>query len=308
MDFTGSKLISAADHQNLAKILGIFANVRALILNGTGIKDLGFIGEILCTKFLRCRRLDLTGHTTTKEEVAKFIDILEGRSLTKDVTPFWLAVGGEMRELLTANAGCNPHTGNGCYCKSKRVVHVVATLQAPTAPTTTVAKLPLRRARRVPPPPKEVPPPSPPRHILACAEDFAMARNRLGGAMDLQREKGRAIIHGGVQYVLVSHQNKFALVDCTSIENGQVMEIGGTWLRMENLQLAPGEDGIIQAIAEEYFIGGAQCATPDSYLHTDGGDFITFRIGDFSAGGWVAAMLDYRGVWKWLPLSKCVVP
>jgi len=299
--FRGSKLISAVDHQNLYKILGLFANVRTLILKDTGIKDLAFVADILCSKWLKCKRVDLTGHGATKEQLVKFTDILEGRSLTKDVPPFWLAVGSDFPELLT-NTDCNPHTGSGCHCKSKRVVHVVATfLQAPSIPP--VAKLPMRRARDFPPPPKESPP-LPPQTITTVAGDFAAARQRLKHGIEQERASRRTVMHGDVEFVLVTYQGHFALVDFASIEKGLILEVGGTWLRVEYVQPTPSEEGLIPARAAAYCVG-AECATPASYLRTGGGEHIKIRVGDFTLEGWVAAALESE--WKWFPLNRCIV-
>ena len=300
---TGSKLLSAADHQNLRKILDLFANVRSLNLKGTGIKDLGLIGEILCTKFLRCKRLDLTGHGATKTDMARLVDILEGRSLTKDVAPFWLIVGDGMQELLTADTGCDHNTGDGCKCRSKRVVHVLATLRA--TPSTATVGGPARKV--MPPLPKESPPPSSLKDIVVCAEHFATARRRLKASIEFERERGRTFLRGGFEYVLVACRNKLALVDFTSLEHGTVLDVGGTQLRIEDVERVPGEDGIIHVRAEAYHVGGNECATPESYLRTQGGDPITIRIGDFTAGGWVAATHSDRHDWKWFPLHKCLV-
>ncbi len=296
-------MVSAADHQNLRKILNLFANVRSLILKGTGIKDLGLIGEILCERFLKCKRLDFTGHAASKTDIMKFVDILEGRSLTKDVPPFWLALGDAMQELMTPKTNCNPNTGDGCHCHSKRVVHAVACLQEPTPPPA----LPLRKARNVPPPPKASPP-LPPQGIVTVAGDFAAARQRLKTCIEQERVRGRTVMRDGIEYVLMTYQRRFVLVDFTALEKGLVREMEGAWLRLEDTKPAQSdEDGIVTARAGEFCVGADQCSTPESYLRTGGGEPIKFRVGDFTIGGWVAATHSDRYEWKWLPLHKCVV-
>ncbi len=306
LNFTGSSLLSAADHQSMRKILNLFASARTLILKNTGVKDLAHIGEILCSKWLKCKRLDLTGHGVTKEELLTLIDILEGRSLTKDVTPFWLAVGN-VPELLK-NTSCNPYTGDGCNCKSKKVVHVVANLQAPTVHTTVALQQPLRRARRVPLPPKESPP-LPPKGILNIAGDYAAAQQQLRFCIEQERVRGRTVMCDGVDYVLVTHKGHFALVDFTKLEKGLVWEMGGAWLRVEDTRpTSSDKEGIVSARAGgEFYVGIDQCPTPDSYLCTGGGESIKIRLGDFTIDGWVAATLSDRVEWRWLPLNKCIV-
>ena len=248
--------------------------------------------------------MDCTGHDTTKTEIIKLVDILEGRSLTKDVPPFWLAIGDAMQELLTPNMNCNPHTGDGCNCKSKKVVHVVARLQVPTTPPA----LPTRKVRDVPPPPRESPPLAP-KGIVTIAGDFAAAQQELRFCIEQERVRGRTVMRDGVDYVLVTHKGQFALVDFTKVENGLVWEMGGAWLRVEDTRpTSSDKEGIVSARAGgEFYVGIDQCPTPDSYLCAGGGESIKIRLGDFTIDGWVAATLSDRVEWRWLPLNKCIV-
>ena len=74
-------------------------------------------------KALTCKILDVSENKLSKEQVLKFTDSLEGRSLTKEVPPMWLAT--DFEELFTKNfACCNPYGFGGCICKVKRVIHI----------------------------------------------------------------------------------------------------------------------------------------------------------------------------------------
>ena len=114
---------------------------------------------ILAKQSLKVKRLDISGNPSSEEAVSTLISILEGRSHTKAVTPFWLAIGDGFDALLSPATNCDPHSGTGCRCRDKRVVHVVRSFEQPAA---------VKAMKTLPPPPLE-PPPQPPIYVAATA-------------------------------------------------------------------------------------------------------------------------------------------
>ena len=140
----------------------------------------------LCQKQLGCKCVDISGNELSQEKVKKFIECLEGRSHTRDVAPFFLAIGsgGQLCELLTPwSASCNPFAKHGCFCRSRKVVHVLDSLHRQPASA-------LSKTRQLPPPP-EVSPPLPPTDIIQRSLELGQARETFAAALDEEVEDSK---------------------------------------------------------------------------------------------------------------------
>ena len=159
-----------------------------------------------------------------------FIATLEGRSYKKSVTPFFLAVGEGMDDLLTPSvATCNPFSASGCRCHSKRVVHVISSFSKEA-----LAKLP-SPSRALPPPPEEAPP-SPP-DLFFFAKKLANVREQLREAVTLEKELGRTVTIDATVYVLAICRERYFLIDFESACDGFVDTLSGERLPLD--QIAP---------------------------------------------------------------------
>ena len=131
LNFNGNPIQSKDDITFLKKIIPLFEDARSIWLRKCKLQtiSLDWLGEVLCSKNPRCKRIDLAANAFDEKALAHFINILEGRSITKVVTPFWLAIGdGAGEALLTPTPNCDPYSPTGCKCRARRMVHVVRTL------------------------------------------------------------------------------------------------------------------------------------------------------------------------------------
>ena len=147
LNLNGNPITGKEDVAYLKKLLALFSEVRSIFLRKCHLQsqgELSGLGEILCTRLLRCKRLDFAGNRFTAEVLSPFLGMLDGRSQTKSVCPFWLALGdGMAEELLTRNAAfCDPMSPTGCICQSKRSVHVVRWLRSKAFQDALTKKLP----------------------------------------------------------------------------------------------------------------------------------------------------------------------
>ncbi len=293
LNLNGTRASSGEDRRYIQKIVGAFAQVRAILLNGCCLQNVDFLAQLLCSKFFSCKRLDLTGNYLTQQQLESFIATLEGRSYKKSVTPFFLAVGEGMDDLLTPSVSmCNPYSANGCRCQSKRVVHVISSFSKAS-----LAKLP-SPSRALPPPPEEAPP-SPPDPMF-FAKKLANVREQLREAVTLEKERGRTVTIDETLYVLAICRERYFLIDFeTGTDGGLVEALGGECLPLD--QIAPVQaEPPFPARAARFKSG----ATPGSYIETEGGESIQFVLhSSFIKEGWVAATLDME--WGWFPLSLC---
>ena len=98
LHFTGSRTKTQSDLVYFAKTLGMFSTVKTLVLKDMGLASLDVLGKLLCTKFTSTKLLDISNNNLSKAQLQKLIDALQGRSITKEVPPIWLAIGN-MPEL-----------------------------------------------------------------------------------------------------------------------------------------------------------------------------------------------------------------
>ena len=306
LNLTGSRLKTYSDVQHFIQILHSFEELRMIILRGCGLTSLDFLADILCQKQLGCKCVDISGNELSQEKVKKFIECLEGRSHTRDVAPFFLAIGsgGQLCELLTPwSASCNPFAKHGCFCRSRKVVHVLDSLHRQPASA-------LSKTRPQLPPPPEVPPPLPPTDIIQRSLELGQARETFAAALDEEREKGRTLLFEAIEVVLAIYdQKRYVLVDLSSSLAGLVTDISGAELQIDKLSTPAGEGSIIQAKAAAFDV--AECSTPDVYLTTAAGDIIEFCLDAADErGGWVAARHASHteaASWLWFPFSRLLV-
>jgi len=299
INLTGSKVKCATDLKFLYKIMNLFKNVRTVLLKNMGLETIDSIANLLCSKFSTTKVVDISDNKISKEHVSKFLDAMEGRSITQEVPPIWIITDYE--DLFTKNfACCSPYQFHGCLCDIKRVVHVgrdtsvFMTEKIPPAPKTLPKTSP---PRMYPEPPNYAPPGPEMAYIIA----FDEAKQQFEFALKMERENMHTISVQDDEYVLVEHDYKFDFVDFTRIQLGKVPNINGEMLHTTSLKMVPG-GGIIEAITLYYCVD-KQCTTPDSYLCATGGETIWFRANSFE-DGWIAASFD-QSEWKWFPLSKC---
>ena len=230
--------------------------------------------------------------------VEQFIGVMEGRSYKTCVSPLWLAIGDGMDELLTdTGKKCKPFVADGCRCRSKAVVHVIAAFGGNKA----IAALPTP-SRALPPPPKEAPP-SPPHDLVRRAQHVASLRSQLQETVAMEKEAGRAITTGGKIYVLVTVGGRYSLLNFDAVDaNGYAPPLEGEWLALKDV--APLDaPGPFPARADKFT--ACCCDTPDSYTETDVGDEIEFLLHDAAEPGWVVARRAEGGDWGWFPFSCC---
>ena len=123
LNLTVSKVKCWSDLNYFYKIMNLFTNVRTLLLKNMWLEKLDFIGQLLCTKWLNLKVLDISDKQISKDEVSKLIDSMEGRSITKEVPPIWIVT--DFEEMFTKNfACCSPYKLRGCICDAQRCVHV----------------------------------------------------------------------------------------------------------------------------------------------------------------------------------------
>jgi hypothetical protein len=300
LHFSGTRVKTRSDSIYLAKITTMFAGIKTVGLKDMGLENLDAIGQLLCTKFLRTKLLDVSGNNLSKDQLKKFIDALEGRSITKEVPPIWLAIG-EISELFTKNfACCNPHTYGGCICKQKRVVHVGRDLNSLLYSKAMAAVAKQCPQRPLPPPPNEAPPPPP---FMACVGIFNSAKHKFQLAFENEKPRWNVIQNQGKEFVLVQCEGKLEFVNFMQIDSGCVPSILGDVLQMKDMNIVPAAESI-PATTLSYSVD-AECTTPDSYLSAFGGENIWIRAASY-ADGWVAATFD-QSEWKWFPLSNCLL-
>ena len=300
LHLTGSKLKTQSDVLYFSKIMSMFTNIKTIMLNEMGLVNLDVLGQLLCTRFSNTKLLDISGNNVSKDTLKKFIDALQGRSVTKDVPPLWLAIG-DMPEFYTTNfTCCNPHIYGGCRCNSKRVVHIGNDLNALMFHTKAVAK---QCPKAYPPPPIE-PPPPPPLPFMSSIVKFGDAKSKFKTAFEAAKSSWNVITAQDKEFVLVQSESKFTFADFMDIDSGCVPSInGGALLQLKDLCIIPGgPSGIIQVTTLPYNVEDF-CTTPDSYLFTKGGESIWIQTTSY-AEGWVAASFD-QFEWKWFPLAMC---
>jgi hypothetical protein len=307
LNLTGSRVKSYADVQHLTQILHSFEEIRIINLRGCGLTSLSFLGEVLCQKLLGCKCVDISGNEVSKERVQDLINCLEGRSHTKDVAPFFLALGSNkhMDELLTPwSASCDPFAKYGCLCRSRRVVHVLVTLQRPPLQSVSVAKT----RPQLPAPPTE-PPPSPPEDVIKHALALGQARDALAAAIGSERQRGHVVVLDAVEYVLMKTlQGCFVLVNLDSVDTsaGRVADVAGSRVKLDDLAIL--DDGCIISARTQPFAVGEDCPSPDVYLRTAGQEMIEFCLESAVEHDWVAARRVDSSDWLWFPLSQCSSP
>ena len=293
LDLSGTRAASCEDRRCLQKVIGSFDHIRAILLNGCRLQEVGFLSQLLCSKYIGCQRVDLAGNLLSRQHLENFIAVLEGRSYKDGALPFYLAVGEGMDELLTPTTACNPFSATGCRCKSRRVVHVLAQFAPKPA---LVTKVP---SPTLPPPPAEDPPPAPP-DLIVFAQSLAAVRKQLHTAAALESEKGRCATVDGKAYVLVVCRARYYLVDFCSAENGFVHALDGECLPIHLIDMVQAE-ACFSGRAEPF--SASLCATPDSYLETAGGEAIQFFL---HSSGWAAATLEGHSEHRWFPVSRCL--
>jgi len=302
LNLTGSKVKSSTDLKFLYKIMNLFRNVRTILLKNMGLETLDFIANLLCSKFFTAKIVDISDNKISKENVSKFVDSMEGRSITQEVPPIWIIT--DFEELFTKNfACCNPYKFQGCICDTKRFVHLgrdaslFMTEKNPLPKTSPPKTSPPKTSPNIPPVPN-YPPPGP---EMAYIMAFDEAKQQFEFALKKERENMHTISVQDDEFVLVEYDYKFEFVDFTRIQLGQVPNINGEMLQLRDVKMVP--DGeIIEAITLHYCVD-KQCTTPCSYLCANGGEKIWFRANSFE-DGWIAASFDLSE-WKWFPLMKC---
>ena len=80
LNLNGTRATSVEDQRNIQRIVSSFTQVRAILLNGCCLRDVGFLAQLLCSKFYACKRVDLGGNSLTQQQLESFIGALEGRS------------------------------------------------------------------------------------------------------------------------------------------------------------------------------------------------------------------------------------
>ena len=338
INLNGNPIKCKEDVNYLTKILGLFTDVRSIFLRKCHLHShaLDWLGELLCVNLLRCKRIDLAGNCLPAQALTPLLGILDGRSQTKSVCPFWLALGDGMAEELLTKSDCDPMSPKGCVCRSKREVHVVRFLRS-KAFQNALAKLPpvpapdtlSRRAEpsdasdespppppplctattpvpegRFPPPPSVSPPPAP--RPPSLQSSLAKICTDMANLVDQQRDLGHIILMGGYESMLANIGGKFCLVDVYSMTlMGKVQQLYPMEKAVSlcDLKLFPQHGDSMLAVAEAY---KANCTTPDSYLATQQGDIVQFKISSFESG-FVAATYPNLNEWKWFPLEKLSV-
>jgi len=299
LNLTGSKVKCATDLKFLFKIMNLFKNVRTILLKNMGLETTDSIANLLCSKLFTTKIVDISDNKISKEKVAKFVDSMEGRSITQEVPPIWIITDYE--DLFTKNfACCSPYKFHGCLCDTKRVVHVgrdTSLLMSEKNPPASKTPPP-KTSPRIYPGPPNYPPPGPSMAYIIAFDD---AKQQFEFALEMERESMHTISVQDDEFVLVEHDYKFDFVDFTKIQLGHVPNITGEMLQLNGLKMVPG-GGTVEAITLHYCVD-KQCTTPDSYLCTNGGEKIWFRANSY-IDGWIAASFD-QCEWKWLPLSKC---
>jgi len=71
LNLSGTRASSGEDRRHIQKIVGTFAQVRAINLNGCCLQEVGFLAQLLCSKYFSCKRVDLTGNYLTKCQLAR---------------------------------------------------------------------------------------------------------------------------------------------------------------------------------------------------------------------------------------------
>ena len=107
LHLTGSKVKTKCDALYFAKTMSMFSSIKTIVLKNMGLGNVDVLGQLLCTRFLRTKILDISGNNLSKDTINAFIDALQGRSILKDVPPIWLAIG-ELPDLFTKNFACCP--------------------------------------------------------------------------------------------------------------------------------------------------------------------------------------------------------
>ena len=293
LNLIGSKVKCFTDMSYLYKIMNLFASIRTLLLKNMCLESLKLIGQALCTKLMTCKIVDISENTCSKEEVVKFIDAMEGRAFTKEVPPIWVVT--DFEDTFTKNfACCSPYKFRGCKCDVKRFVHVGNDSDVFMYPKAIPKKSP-----KIPPPPDYAPPPPP---IMAYISAFAQAKQQFELALSMERDKMHTIVIKNDEFVFVEMNGTFEFTDFNRVEKGLVPNTMGEMLKLTDLKLVQGE-GIISATTLEYYVD-QDCATPDSYHWSVGGETIWIRADSYS-DGWVAASFE-TSEWKWFPLSMCL--
>jgi hypothetical protein len=293
LNLTGSKVKSSTDLSYFYKTIKIFTKIRTLILKNMCLESLDFVGQLLCTRLLTCKIMDISDNKISKDDVSKFIDSMEGRSITKEVPPIWIVTDYE--DMFTKNfACCSPYKFRGCICNTKRFVHVGRDPMLFMYPMTTP-----KDSRNIPPPPECEPPPPP---FIAYIRAFDEAKQQFEFALSMEREQMHTISVQGDEYVLVEYDGKFEFMDFNRVYRGLVPKITGEMLPLSELKMIQGGK-TIAAITDKYYVD-SQCTTPDSYLCSDGGEKILIRPTSYN-DGFIAATIENQCEWKWFPLSKC---
>jgi hypothetical protein len=282
-----------------SKIMGMFTNIKTIMLNEMGLADVDVVGQLLCTRFSNTKLLDISGNNLSKDMIKKLIDALQGRSVIKEVPPIWVAIG-DIPEFFTSNfTCCNPHIYGGCRCNSKRVVHIGNDLNSLMYPKAIAKQLP----KTLPAPPNEPPPPPPP-PFISCVLTFDNAKSKFKTAFEAAKQHWNVIDYQSKEYILVSYAGKLDLANFMDIDSGCVPSITGELLQLKDLCIIPvgSNQSAIQATTLPYNVEEV-CATPDSYLCAKGGEPIWLRTKSYTQG-WIAASFD-QSEWKWFPLSMC---
>ena len=128
LQLTGTRIKTTSDEAHFAKTLSLFSGIKTIVVKDMGLRNLDFLGEMLCTRFMTTKLVDISCNSSLpRETITAFIDILQGRSHTKEVPPIWLAIGN-VPELFTENFDCcNPHVYGGCVCKQNELFTLVRT-------------------------------------------------------------------------------------------------------------------------------------------------------------------------------------
>jgi len=306
LNLTGSRVKSYSDLQHLQQIVKSFHDVCGISLRGCGLQVIEFLAELLCTKFLSCRRVDLADNDLSKEAIQAFIDALQGRAFTKEVKAFYLALGVGHEEFLSpASSGCGPYTG--CKCSAGKVVHIITSMSA--QPSTTQAAVE-KSPPGLPPPPSDPPPKPLMDTIMDKCAAFGRAGEQLTEAIGMERARGHTIrLNADTEYVLMTtHKGKFSLLDLLSIDPARtVADHVGMRFHLDDVA-SPGDSDAILVSAHAEPFAVERCATPESYMRTRGGETIYFRLASCD-DGWVAARpAASEDKWLWFPFAKCGRP
>jgi len=69
LNLNGTRASTEEDRRCIQRIVSSFTQVRAINLNGCCLQEVGFLAQLLCSKYFSCKRMDLTDNLLSKPQV-----------------------------------------------------------------------------------------------------------------------------------------------------------------------------------------------------------------------------------------------